>query len=73
MKDIPPKVLETFERMKESEEGCIELKKIRGRYYVYRATSEWDKEDKKVKKITEYFDLPLPPTSQNLKQTPSHE
>ncbi|HEC56668.1 MAG TPA: hypothetical protein ENI32_02105 [Candidatus Syntrophoarchaeum butanivorans] len=52
MKDIPPKVLETFERMKESEEGCIELKKIRGRYYVYRATSEWDKEDKKVKKIT---------------------
>ncbi|MHC1569321.1 MAG: hypothetical protein ACXQTT_07080, partial [Candidatus Syntropharchaeia archaeon] len=55
MKDIPPKVLETFERMKESEEGCIELKKIRGRYYVYRATSEWDKEDKKVKKITVYL------------------
>ena len=55
MKDIPPKVLETFERMKESEEGCIELKKIRGRYYVYRATSEWDKEDKKVRKITVYL------------------
>ena len=55
MKDIPPKVLKTFERMKESEEGCIELKKIRGRYYVYRATSEWDKEDKKVRKITVYL------------------
>ena len=55
MKDIPPKVLKTFERMKESEEGCIELKKIRGRYYVYRATSEWDKKDKKVRKITVYL------------------
>ncbi len=55
MKDIPPKVLKTFERIKKSEEGCIELKKIKGRYYVYRATSEWDKEDKKVRKITVYL------------------
>ncbi len=53
MKDIPPKVLKTFKRLKMSEEGCIELKKIKGRFYVYRATSEWDKEKKRVRKITQ--------------------
>ena len=33
----------------------IELKIIKNNHYVYRATSEWDKERKKVKKITEYI------------------
>ena len=55
MKDIPPKVLRTFERIKRSEEGCIELKRIKGRFYVYRATSEWDRENKRVRKITTYL------------------
>lgn len=52
-KDVPPKVMRTFERLKESKPGYIELKEIKGRYYVYRSTSEWDKEKKKpVKKPT---------------------
>ena len=55
MKDVPPKVLRTFERIKRSKEGCIELKRIKGRYYVYRATSEWDKESKRVRKVTTYL------------------
>jgi len=55
MKDVPPKVLSTFERIKRSEEGCIELRKIKGRFYVYRATSEWDKQNKRVRKITTYL------------------
>lgn len=54
MKDIPPKVLKTFERMKKNESSHIELKTIKNHYYVYRATSEWDKERKKVRKITDY-------------------
>jgi len=53
--DIPTRVIKAFERVRKSEEGCIELKKIKGGYYVYRATSEWDKENKKVKKITIYL------------------
>lgn len=51
----PARVQKTFERLKESEEGCLELKNIKGKYYVYRATSEWDKQDKKVRKKTEYL------------------
>lgn len=51
----PDKVQRAFERLKKSEEGCLELKKIKGKYYVYRATSEWDKEEKKVRKKTEYL------------------
>ena len=31
------------------------MKKIKGRFYVYKATSEWDKEKKKVRKITTYL------------------
>ncbi len=51
----PARVQKAFERLKESEEGCIELKNIKGKYYVYRATSNWDKEEKKVRKKTEYL------------------
>jgi hypothetical protein len=55
MRSIPPKVLKTFERMKEKEPSHIELKIIKNNHYVYRATSEWDKELRKVRKITEYI------------------
>ena len=55
MRNIPPKVLKTFERMKKKEPSHVELKIIKNNYYVYRATSEWDKERKKVRKITEYI------------------
>ena len=55
MKDIPPKIMKTFERMKKEDTPHIELKLIKNNYYVYRATSEWDKEQKRVRKITEYM------------------
>ena len=55
MKDVPPKILKTFERMKKEESYHIELKFIGNNYYVYSATSEWDKSKKKVRKITEYI------------------
>ena len=41
--------------MKKDESSHIELKIINNHYYVYRATSEWDKEHKKVRKVTEYM------------------
>ena len=55
MKDIPPKIQKTFKNLKKEEPSHIELKLIKNNYYVYRATSEWDKEQKKVRKITEYI------------------
>lgn len=54
-RNVPKKVLKTFERLKKSEEGCLELKRIKGRFYLYRATSEWDGENKKVRKTTTYL------------------
>lgn len=54
MTEIPSKVANTFERLKREETGYIELKIIKGKYYVYRSTSEWDKDRKKPRKITEY-------------------
>ena len=38
MRNIPPKVLKTFERIKKKEPSHIELKIIKNNYYVYRAT-----------------------------------
>ena len=55
MKDVPSRVLKRFQQLKREEAGHIELKQIRNNYYVYRATSEWDKERRKVRKITEYM------------------
>ncbi len=55
MKDVPSRVLKRFQQLKREEAGHIELKQIRKNYYVYRATSEWDKERRKVRKITEYM------------------
>ena len=52
---IPSRVLKRFQQLKREEAGHIELKQIRNNYYVYRATSEWDKERRKVRKITEYI------------------
>lgn len=54
-RDVSPRVLQAFERLKRSEDGCLELKRIKGRFYVYRATSEWDRENKKVRKTTSYL------------------
>lgn len=55
MREIPEKILDTFDELKESLDFYIQLKYINGYYYVYRATSKWDSEEKKVKKITTYF------------------
>jgi hypothetical protein len=55
MKAVPSRVLKRFQQLKREEAGHIELKQIRNNYYVYRATSEWDKERRKVRKITEYM------------------
>ena len=55
MKDVPPRVRRTFERLRKTEPGYIELKQIKGRYYVYRATSEWLKDEKRCRKLTSYL------------------
>ncbi|MFQ6077470.1 MAG: transposase [Candidatus Bathyarchaeia archaeon] len=52
---VPPRVLKAFEEIRKSEPGYVELKRIKGRYYVYRATSEWLKDEKRNRKVTRYL------------------
>lgn len=55
MLEVPDKVRETFERLKKEEDRYIELRKVHNSYVVRHATSVWDKEKKKPKKITEHM------------------
>jgi len=55
MKRIPVDVMKTFEKIKREYRIYAELKVINNTFCVYKATSKWDKEEKKVRKITEYL------------------
>lgn len=52
MKDVPTLVLEAFQERKTAEKAAIELRRIRGYYYVYQVTHFWNKQLKKSIKIT---------------------
>lgn len=60
MKEVPLEVEKTFKRIREEQQGCIELKIINNSYCVRRATSIWDKKRKKVQKITEHLGVISP-------------
>ena len=53
MQPVPRAVLETFENKKKTEKAYLELRKTKGHYYIYRATSRWDKQRKKPIKTAE--------------------
>ena len=55
MAEIPPRVVKTLERIKKEERGYFEIKTIKGGYYVYRSTSEYDRAKKKPIKKTLYM------------------
>lgn len=57
MAQIPKRVSRTLERIKKEECGYYEIKVIKGNYYVYQSTSEYDKEKKKPRKITTYVGI----------------
>lgn len=52
MQDIPKTVLATFEQTKAHENMRLELRRIKGHYYVYKVRNEWNKQQKKPLKIT---------------------
>ena len=53
--DVPDKVQETFSRLKESVDYVIVLRKINDHFYVYKASSRWDKKEKRVKSSQQYI------------------
>ena len=55
IQNIPAQVEETFNHLKEKEDGYLQLRNISGRWYVQQATSVWDKVEKKPKKITTHL------------------
>ena len=56
MSPDPPEVVETeFERLREERDAYLQLRNINDRWYVYEATSVWDKAEKKPKKVSTYL------------------
>ena len=53
MQAVPQAVLETFQYRKKVENAYLELRIRKKHFYVYRATSKWDKQRKKPIKIAE--------------------
>jgi len=58
--DPPTPVKRAFEQLDEEREGYHQLQEQDGRWYVYHATSVWDKEEKKPKKVSEYLGRIMP-------------
>lgn len=55
MAQIPIKVKKTLDRLNKENDGYFEIKVIKGHYYVYKSTSEYDKIRKRPRKITQYI------------------
>ncbi len=53
--DVPEVVRNRFEDLKRQYDFCITLKCINENFYVYRATTRWDREKKRVRSITQYL------------------
>lgn len=54
-KEPPTPVKRAFEKLDQERDGYHQLQEQDGRWYVYHATSVWDKEEKKPKKVREYL------------------
>ncbi|MGI0060374.1 MAG: Lrp/AsnC family transcriptional regulator, partial [Nitrosotalea sp.] len=53
--EFPQKVKEAYERLKREYKFFISLKKINGRFYLYKQTTVWNREKKKLKVISTYL------------------
>lgn len=60
MKDLPVPVQKVLDEQSEIKGAYLQLKVINGSYCLYRSTSQWDKDKKKSKKITEYLGVISP-------------
>ncbi len=55
MAALPRRVASTFSRLKKESDKYVEIKRIKGYYFVYQSTSRWDKEKKKPVKVPLYI------------------
>lgn len=53
--DPPGPVQAEFDRLRDERDAYLQLRNINDRWYVYEATSVWDKAEKKPKKVSTYL------------------
>ncbi len=53
MQGAPEPILQTFQEIKAKENTRLELRRINGYYYLYKARNVWNKQQKKQTKITQ--------------------
>ena len=55
MQKIPENIQNSFVKLKEEIDGTLVLRNLNGHFYVYRASSRWDKKEKRVRSKQEYI------------------
>ncbi len=55
MQDVPPQISAAFEKVKKTYPFYVSLKRIYGKYYVYKVKVVWDRLTKKTKTNSEYL------------------
>ena len=55
MSEVPKVVRATFKSLKQTYPFYIALIEITGKFYVYRRSTRWDKDEKKIKSVSEYL------------------
>ena len=55
MSKIPENIQNSFVKLKGELDGTLVLRNLNGHFYVYRASSRWDKKEKKVRSKQEYI------------------
>ena len=55
MQKIPENIQNSFVKLKDEIDGTLVLRNLNGHFYVYRASSRWDKKEKRVRSKQEYM------------------
>ena len=55
MPKVPENIRNSFLKVKDRFDGTLVLRNINGHFYVYRASSRWDKKEKRVRSNQEYL------------------
>jgi DNA-binding Lrp family transcriptional regulator len=55
MPKIPENIQNSFVKLKDELDGTLVLRNLNGHFYVYRASSRWDKKEKRVRSKQEYM------------------
>ncbi|MGI0134200.1 MAG: Lrp/AsnC family transcriptional regulator, partial [Candidatus Micrarchaeaceae archaeon] len=55
MKKLPSAVADALEKARKELGSNVSISRLNGHYYVYRRSTRWDKEKKKVRSIAEYL------------------